>query len=104
MVAVGLFGYGIYKNGWASVGANLASPEGLKYAALAGLAGVASNILLYTAMATAPAGLGFTLFNVMSTLGTAALGVLLLKEVITPIQAAGIGLALLSVVLITWKG
>lgn len=103
-VAIGVASYGVYRSGWGSVAANLSSPEGIKYAALAGVAGVASNILLYTALVQAPAGLGFTVYNVTSTIATAGLGVLLLKEVITPVQAVGIALALLGVVLITWRG
>ncbi|MCA3243982.1 MAG: EamA family transporter RarD, partial [Alphaproteobacteria bacterium] len=35
---------------------------------------------------------------------TVALGVMLLHEKVTPLQLAGIGLAIVSVVMMTWSG
>ncbi|MCA3244279.1 MAG: hypothetical protein INF43_03115, partial [Alphaproteobacteria bacterium] len=66
-VGLGLLAYALWQKPQALV-MNLAAPSGLQWAAVGVAVGLISNILLFTALGRgAPAGLGFTIFNVVST-------------------------------------
>jgi drug/metabolite transporter (DMT)-like permease len=87
------------------------TPQGLALTTLPGwlpltLLGAASCALasgvMFMALATAPAGLGVTVVNVVGMLACVLLGAVLLAEQLTMVQWSGVALAVVGVVLMSW--
>lgn len=77
-----------------------ASVEGLGWAVAAGLATAVGSLLYYTALARADVGVVSTVTGLYFVVA-AVLGVVVLREEVTAAKLAGIGFAVLAVVLLS---
>ena len=104
VVGAGLMAYAVWKQHDVFL-ANIATPEGVQWAVWGAVAGLVSNVLLFTVLGQgAPAGISFTIFNVVSMLTTVVLGAWMLHEPLGWAQGMGIALAITSVGLLAWQG
>jgi drug/metabolite transporter (DMT)-like permease len=83
-------------------GQSLANPLPYVWALAAAVVLACANYLLFTALATIPASVAFSVYNIGCTLVTVLIGVFLLQEKLTALQLAGVALSILSVALMTW--